>query len=143
MAPAPEFLPHIDRMTGYSPGEQPKDAVYVKLNTNENPYPPSPLVLARLRAAIHGGLRRYPDAGATGVRQRLAALFDFPVEQFVVGNGSDELLNVAVRCFAGPGDAVAYAVPSYPYYAKLIELQAARAVTGVVAASGRSVVDSA
>ena len=122
-------LPHIARMAGYLPGEQPRDSTTIKLNTNENPYPPSPLVLARLRAAVGDGLRRYPDAGATGVRQRLSALFDIPVEQFVVGNGSDELLNVAVRCFAGPDDAVAYATPSYPYYAKLIDLQAARSVT--------------
>lgn len=125
----PDLLPHIRRMTGYIPGEQPRDGSTLKLNTNENPYPASPLVMARLQAAVGEGLRRYPDAACTGVRQRLAALFDLPAEQFVVGNGSDELLNVAVRCFAGAGDAVAYAVPSYPYYAKLIDLQDARAVT--------------
>ena len=115
MAATPAFLPHIASMTGYLPGEQPRDSNTIKLNTNENPYPASPLVMARLRAA-------------SGIRQRLSALFDLPAEQFVVGNGSDELLNVAVRCFAGAGDAVAYATPSYPYYAKLIDLQAARAV---------------
>ena len=129
MARPPSFLPHIARMTGYLPGEQPRDARTIKLNTNENPYPASPLVMARIRGATGDHLRRYPDAGATGIRRRLSTLFDLPVEQFVIGNGSDELLNVAVRCFAGPGDLVAYATPSYPYYAKLIDLQAARAVT--------------
>lgn len=129
MTKPPAFLPHICHMTGYIPGEQPRDSSTLKLNTNENPFPASPLVMARLQASVGEGLRRYPDAGASGVRQRLAALFDLPAEQFVVGNGSDELLNVTMRCFAGPGDAVAYAVPSYPYYAKLIELQDARAVT--------------
>ena len=128
MAATPAFLPHIASMTGYLPGEQPRDSNTIKLNTNENPYPASPLVMARLRAAVGNSLRRYPDAGASGIRQRLSALFDLPAEQFVVGNGSDELLNVAVRCFAGAGDAVAFATPSYPYYAKLIDLQAARAV---------------
>ncbi len=120
------FLPHIAGMAGYLPGEQPGDGEYLKLNTNENPCPPSPLVLARLRAAVDGGLRRYPDAGATGVRRRLAALFGLGEEHFVVGNGSDELLNIAVRCFAGAGDEVAFATPTYPYYAKLVELQDAR-----------------
>ena len=117
------FLPHIAGMAGYLPGEQPADGEYVKLNTNENPFPPSPLVLARLRAAVDGSLRRYPDAGASGIRRRLADLFGFGEEQFVVGNGSDELLNIAVRCFAGAGDPVAYATPTYPYYSKLVELQ--------------------
>ena len=120
------FLPHIAGMAGYLPGEQPTDGEYLKLNTNENPYPPSPLVMARLRATVDGGLRRYPDAGARGVRRRLAALFGLDEEHFVVGNGSDELLNVAVRCFAGAGDEVAFATPTYPYYAKLLELQDAR-----------------
>jgi histidinol-phosphate aminotransferase len=129
MTTSASLLPHIARMAGYLPGEQPLDSNTIKLNTNENPYPASPMVMARLRAAVGDGLRWYPDAGATGVRQRLSVLFDIPVEQFVIGNGSDELLNVAVRCFAGPGDTVAYATPSYPYYAKLIDLQAARSVT--------------
>lgn len=126
LQPMTPFLPHIAGMAGYLPGEQPADGEYLKLNTNESPFPPSPLVLARLRAAVDGRLRRYPDAGSTGVRRRLAALFGFGEEHFVVGNGSDELLNIAVRCFAGAGDRVAYATPTYPYYSKLVELQDAR-----------------
>lgn len=129
MADAPAFLPHIARMTGYLPGEQPRDGDILKLNTNENPYPASPQVMEALHGAVGENLRKYPDAGCHGIRARLADLFDLPPEQFVVGNGSDELLNVAVRCFAGAGDAVAYATPSYPYYEKLIDLQDARSVT--------------
>jgi len=125
--PDASFLPHIARMVGYVPGEQPRGRV-IKLNTNENPYPPSPLVLERLRQACDDGLRRYPDAMAAGVRQRLSGLFDLPAEQIVIGNGSDEILNNIVRAYAGPGDAVAMAAPTYPYYRKLIELQDARIV---------------
>jgi histidinol-phosphate aminotransferase len=119
----PSFLDHIDRMTGYIPGEQPRQGGLVKLNTNENPYPPSPTVLDRLRQAVTEDLRKYPDAGATGIRDRLSNLFGAPASHFVVGNGSDELLNVILRCFAGPGDAVVYPTPTYPYYDKLIQLQ--------------------
>lgn len=122
------FLPHIARMEGYIPGEQPRESGIIKLNTNENPYPPSPLVVERLLAACTEGLRRYPDPGATGVRQRLSRLFGVAVEQTLVGNGSDELLNIALRCFAGPGDAVVYPYPTYAYYEKLIQLQGARSV---------------
>jgi histidinol-phosphate aminotransferase len=123
------LLPHIARMTGYVPGEQPKDQPFIKLNTNENPYPPSPLVLERLREACDGNLRRYPDADAAEVTRRLSELFSLPADQILVGNGSDELLNTAMRCFVGPGDTVVYPTPTYPYYAKLIELQNATGLT--------------
>lgn len=123
------LLPHIARMEGYIPGEQPAEGVQVlKLNTNENPYPPSPRVLQRLRDSADEGLRRYPDASAGGIRQRLSTLFELPVDRFVVGNGSDELLNILVRCFADATSRVAFATPSYPYYTKLIDLQAAQTV---------------
>jgi len=122
------FLPHIAGMTGYAPGEQPRQAEVIKLNTNENPYPPSPRVLAALGEACHDGLRRYPDAEAREVRQQLGRLFDLPVEQILVGNGSDEILNIIVRSFAGAGQPVALLHPTYPYYRKLLELQDARAV---------------
>lgn len=122
------FLPHIASMQGYVPGEQPREAGFIKLNTNENPYPPSPLVIERLHQACGEGLRRYPDPGATGVRRRLSQLFGVAVEETLVGNGSDELLNIALRCFAGPGDMVVYPYPTYAYYEKLIQLQGAKSV---------------
>ena len=117
------LLPHISRMAGYVPGEQPKEGEFVKLNTNENPYPPSRLVLERLREACDGRLRRYPDPNAGGVVNRLCALFGVGRDSILVGNGSDELLNLAIRCFVGPGRRVVMPHPTYPYYAKLVQLQ--------------------
>ena len=127
-SPEDFFLPHIDAMEGYVPGEQPRQRQVVKLNTNENPYPPSAAVIARLSEACGDDLRRYPDSQSTEVRIKLAALFRIPAEQILVGNGSDELLNVALRCFAGAGSVVAVPSPTYPYYQKLIQLQDARPV---------------
>ena len=123
------LLPHIADMEGYVPGEQPKDRTFVKLNTNENPYPPSSFVLDRLKEAVDGELRRYPDADASEVSRQLSALFSLPMDQILIGNGSDELLNTVMRCCVGPGDRVVYPTPTYPYYAKLIELQNATAFT--------------
>jgi len=122
------FLPHIAGMAGYTPGEQPRHQGVIKLNTNENPYPPSPRVLQALIEACGEGLRRYPDAEARDVRQQLGRLFDLPIEQILLGNGSDEILNIIVRSFAGPGHGVALLHPTYPYYRKLLELQDAQAL---------------
>ena len=117
------LLPHISKMRGYVPGEQPRQGEFVKLNTNENPYPPSPLVLERLRQACDEQLRRYPDPDASGVKARLSKLFQVPPEWTLVGNGSDELLNLAIRCFVGSGQRVIMPHPTYPYYTKLVQLQ--------------------
>ena len=122
------FLPHIARMQGYTPGEQPQQGNYIKLNTNENPYPPSPLVLERLRQACQETLRLYPDAGARGVRHRLSEIFAVAAEQTLVGNGSDELLSIIMRSFVGAGQNVVYPYPTYSYYKKLIQIQEAREV---------------
>jgi len=127
-SPSELFLPHIAQMHGYTPGEQPQGGGFTKLNTNENPYPPSETVLQRLRAACGGDLRLYPDPQALGVRHRLSQLFGLSPEQIMVGNGSDELLNIILRSFAGPHHQVVYPYPTYPYYEKLIQLQQARPV---------------
>ncbi len=126
--PADPFLPHIRSMEGYVPGEQPGDGEFLKLNTNENPYPPSDRVIAALRAACDGNLKRYPDPDAVAVLAKLSERFGLPAEQIAMGNGSDELLNAALRCFAGPGQPVAIPFPTYPYYQKLIDLQNADAI---------------
>ena len=94
-------------MEGYVPGEQPGEGEFLKLNTNENPYPPSDRVVAALRAACDRNLRRYPDPDAVAVLAKLSDRFGLPAEQIVMGNGSDELLNAALRCFAGPRQPVA------------------------------------
>lgn len=123
------FLPHIARMHEYVPGEQPRESGYIKLNTNENPYPPSPLVLQRLRAACRENLKLYPDPDAAAVRRKLSEIFAVHPEETIVGNGSDELLNIIIRCFAGSGQKVVLPRPTYGYYEKLIQLQNARQVT--------------
>ncbi len=122
------FRPNIARLRGYVPGEQPREKGYIKLNTNENPYPPSPLVLARLREACSADLRLYPDPDAWALRRKLGEVFAIAPQQIMAGNGSDELLNVIIRSFAGEGDKIAYPHPTYGYYKPLIDIQGAEAV---------------
>src|SRR6266571_5080953 len=98
----PDFTrPVVRAMTGYVPGEQPQDRRYIKLNTNENPYPPSPRVIAAIRAATNDDLRLYPDPMANALRDRAAAVYGFDRENILAGNGSDELLNLIVRACIG------------------------------------------
>jgi histidinol-phosphate aminotransferase len=94
--------PLIQRLKPYVPGEQPKIKGLIKLNTNENPYPPSPKVLAAVRAAVDGRLRLYPNPTAQGLRERLARYHNCEPDNIIVGNGSDELLALATRCFVEP-----------------------------------------
>lgn len=82
----------IAQLSPYIPGEQPKQDNLVKLNTNENPYPPSPQVIAALQAAIGDSLRLYPDPESTDLKQTLADYFQLQPQQVFVGNGSDEVL---------------------------------------------------
>src|SRR5438128_2597954 len=102
--PRPELLfrPLVRALRPYVPGEQPKLKSLVKLNTNENPYPPSPKVLAAIRAAVDQRLRLYPNPTAQPLREKLAKLHRCRPENIVVGNGSDELLAMAVRAFVEP-----------------------------------------
>src|SRR3990170_6058854 len=117
------FRDNIERMSGYTPGEQPKDGVYIKLNTNENPYPPSPNVLNAIKAAVNEKLRLYPDPVATEARKKVAAVLGTKHERVMAGNGSDDLLSIIIRSFAGPGDKVVFPYPSYMLYKTLAELQ--------------------
>src|SRR5512139_3069957 len=94
--------PLVRLLHAYVPGEQPKVKGLVKLNTNENPYPPSPKVLAAVRQAVDGRLRLYPNPTAEALREKLAKLQGCSLENLIVGNGSDELLEMAVRAFVEP-----------------------------------------
>src|SRR5512137_2902056 len=94
--------PLVRQLHAYVPGEQPRIRGLVKLNTNENPYPPSRKVLAVTRAAVDARLRLYPDPTAQRLRQKLARLHRCRPENIIVGNGSDELLAMAVRTFVEP-----------------------------------------
>jgi len=120
------FRSDIEKMQGYKPGEQPPaGAGFTKLNTNENPYPPSPRVREALIEEMER-LRLYPDPMATRLRERISEICLAPVENIVAGNGSDDLLTMVMRAFAGRGDQVASPVPTYTLYKTLCEIQGAR-----------------
>jgi histidinol-phosphate aminotransferase len=120
--------PLVAALAGYAPGEQPSDPSVVKLNTNENPYPPSPRVRAALAEACER-LQLYPDPSAGELRARAGSLYGVDPEGVVVGNGSDELLALLLRATVGPGDAVAYPVPTYSLYETQVALQGGTSVT--------------
>ncbi len=123
------FPPHIDRLHGYVPGEQPRDASRViKLNTNENPYPPSPRVAEAIMSALDGRLRLYPDPLATAFRRAVAEVHQVTPAMVLAGNGSDDVLTILTRAFARPGDTIVYPTPSYVLYRTLAEIQDAEAV---------------
>jgi histidinol-phosphate aminotransferase len=117
------FRSNIAAMVGYLPGEQPQDGGFIKLNTNENPYPPSPKVYSALRKAINPSLRLYPDPLSDNLRMTAADVYGVNPSNIIVGNGSDELLSILLRCFVSPQDRVAFPVPSYSLYDTLIEVQ--------------------
>jgi histidinol-phosphate aminotransferase len=117
--------PLVERLQPYVPGEQPKVNRLTKLNTNENPYPPSPKVLAAVKDAVDQRLRLYPQPTSDLLREKLARMHKCLVENIIVGNGSDELLAMAVRCFAEPGQkssdsCVQYLSPCYSLYPVLV-----------------------
>jgi len=123
-----EFLrANIRALTGYVPGEQPRDAAFIKLNTNENPYPPSPKVFEAIRNAIADGekLRKYPDPLGTTFRQTAAGVLGVKPDAILIGNGSDELLTIVTRAFVGEKGLVASPTPSYLLYGTLAGLQGA------------------
>lgn len=117
------FRENIERMIGYVPGEQPSDPKVVKLNTNENPYPPSENVLAALASMNAEQLRRYPEPTAAMFRETAANILGFLPEQIICGNGSDELLTMATRAFVGSQGLMAYPVPSYSLYRTLAHIE--------------------
>lgn len=120
----PRYLrSNIDRMAGYVPGEQPSGENIIKLNTNENPYPPSPKVYAALRKALNPALRLYPEPLSDSLRSTAATVYGVKAENIIAGNGSDEILSLLLRCFVGPRDRVAYPVPTYSLYDTLVEIQ--------------------
>ncbi len=120
------FRPAIDRIDGYVPGEQPQDSGWVKLNTNENPYPPSPRVIEAIQTACTEKLNLYPDPHGTQFRQAAAKLYDVDPDWILPANGSDESLTIINRSFADADDIVAYPYPSYILYETLADIQGAR-----------------
>ena len=104
---------NVRRMAGYVYGEQPQDPAVVKLNTNENPYPPSPAVACAIRSFDADSLRRYPPATADPLRRSLAGRLGLSPEEVVVTNGGDEALRLAITTFADPGSAFGTTEPGY------------------------------
>ncbi len=101
----------------YVPGEQPKDKKYIKLNTNENPYPPSPRSVEAIRAAADDALRLYPDPTCADLRRSIAGCFGLSDEQVFAGNGSDELLAFCFPAFFNPGGPpLLFADITYSFY---------------------------
>src|SRR5262252_6665589 len=113
----------IQAMEGYVPGKQLSGGTYIKLNTNENPYPPSPRVLEALRQAVGPELRLYSDPMALRLRETAAALYGCEVDEVIAGNGSDDILTMLFRTFLNAGDVIATPAPSYTLYNVLSALQ--------------------
>lgn len=127
--PASLFRANIAAMEGYTPGEQPQGRTFIKLNTNENPYPPTPAIAELLRSVDLLRLARYPDPVANRVREAAAELHHATRDWFLAGNGSDDLLTILVRSFVDQGGALACLDPTYSLYPVLAELQGARTLT--------------
>ncbi len=115
--------PQIHAMSGYVPGEQPQGQKIIKLNTNENPYPPSPKAGEAAAAFDWQSLRLYPEPSGLMLRQAAEEVFGLPKEYVICGNGSDDLLTIALRTFVDAGKPVAFIEPSYSLYPILADLQ--------------------
>ncbi len=113
----------VERMTGYVPGEQPKDPGLIKLNTNENPYPPSPRIAEYVRGLDVDALRLYPDPVSSELRSRIAEVHGCAEENVFVGNGSDEVLALCTRAFIENDGSIGCFEPSYSLYPVLAEIR--------------------
>ncbi|MFS8118376.1 MAG: aminotransferase class I/II-fold pyridoxal phosphate-dependent enzyme, partial [Microcoleus sp.] len=111
------FRKNIHEMSGYVPGEQPPlGTKIIKLNSNENPYPPSPKALKVLHEIDPEMLRRYPDPTGKSFRIAASKALGVPDDWIAVGNGSDDLLNLIVRAVGEPGKPIVCPAPTYVLY---------------------------
>ena len=122
------FRDNIEKLKGYEPGLQPKQSDIIKLNTNENPFPPSPEVMKALGRIAAEKLRRYPDPVGDDFRQAAAQVDGVAPENIMCCNGGDELLTIAFRAFCDETRPVAYPVPTYSLYPVLAKLQNCQAI---------------
>lgn len=113
----------VQALEAYTPGEQPKRAGLVKLNTNENPYPPSARVGEAMASVSAESLRLYPDPVSSGLRQAIADLHGVGLDQVFVGNGSDEILALCTRAYVEDDGSIGYFVPSYSLYPVLAAIR--------------------
>ncbi|MBM3868377.1 MAG: histidinol-phosphate transaminase [Verrucomicrobia bacterium] len=127
----PAANPHVAAMSPYVPGEQPQGGGWVKLNTNENPYPPSLRALEAVRVALvndGAALRLYPSPDSAPLREAAGRFHGFDAAHVVAGNGSDDILNLLIRAYAGPGRPIGMLNPSYSLYPVLAAAQHAEVV---------------
>ncbi len=117
------FRAAIGQMQAYVPGEQPQAGKFIKLNTNENPYPPSSKVISAIAEAARNGLQKYPDPLGTAFRLRAAELLGVEPDWILCGNGSDDILTIVTRGFVGEGDRMRVPFPSYTLYRTLAQIQ--------------------
>jgi len=122
------FRDNVERAAGYVPGFQPGRADVVKLNTNENPYPPSPQVIEAIKAIEPERLRRYPDPLGRMFREVAAQINGVGPENIICCNGGDELLMMAFTAFCDSGRAAAYPVPTYTLYPVLANIVGCEAI---------------
>ena len=118
--------PNILEMPGYVPGEQPQSGTFVKLNTNESPYPPSEKIVDACAAVIRRGLHRYPDPMGNAFRRAASEVLGVPMDFIMAGNGSDDILTILTRTFVGEGETLRLPYPSYILYKSLAQLQGAK-----------------
>jgi histidinol-phosphate aminotransferase len=118
------LLPHLQGAEPYVPGAQINESGWVKLNTNENPFPPSPRIEAAIREQIDR-LHLYPEPTSRALRESVGRRFGLSADHVIVGNGSDDVLNLATRCYSGPEQAIGWMVPSYSLYPILAQVQGA------------------
>lgn len=117
---------HVPRLHAYTPGFQPIGAGWIKLNTNESPYPPSPKVADAITRAVDdvgASLRLYPSPTSAPLRAQIADLHGLTADQVIIGNGSDDILNLLVRVFGGRETPTGFTLPSYSLYPVLVAIQ--------------------
>jgi histidinol-phosphate aminotransferase len=122
------FRENVEKAKGYEPGFQPSQTDVVKLNTNENPYPPSPAIMDAIRNISDEQLRRYPDPLGNKFRKAASKVLKVPPDYIMCCNGGDELLKIAFCAFCDKRRAVAYPVPTYSLYPVLANLQNCKAI---------------
>ena len=115
------FTKRLERLTPYTPGEQPRDMQYIKLNTNESPFPPSPAVIEAAKAEA-GRLQLYSDPTCRELTDKLASLYRVAPEQIILTNGSDEVLNFAFMAFADEDHPLVFPAITYGFYPVFAEL---------------------
>ena len=117
------FRKNIEKAEGYTPGFQPTDRAAIKINTNENPYPPSPKVFEAIARLDDEALRRYPPVLWDEFREAAAKVHGVEPEMIMAGNGGDELLTILVRCCCDQNRPLAYPAPTYSLYPVLAAIQ--------------------